>query len=62
MKAEFTYQKPDPSGVALNLTIKEALKLRNYLGGCTKTTDPDGTLRQIFDGLSSDDVFGPMIG
>lgn len=61
-RAVFTYPKPTPSGVTLNLTVKEALTLRNFCLRATKLTDPDGTVRQIIDALSTDEIFGPSIG
>lgn len=59
-KARFVYPvDPPPVGVDINLTVKEALTLRNYLLGCTNRTDPDGTIRTLVATLSDESIFGP---
>lgn len=61
-KASFKYPTPAPDGVVLELTIKEALSLRNYLLSITPRVDPGGQFKNISDALSSDTIFGPSIG
>ncbi len=61
-KAKLIVPKPQPTGVTLELTIKEGLALRNHLGGLSRGSSYGGTLATVFDTLSSEDVFGPMMG
>lgn len=63
LKVEFVYPNPiPPIGIKLTLTMKEAFKLRAFLSGATKLTDPDGTIANILGILCQDNVLGKPIG
>lgn len=62
MKAVLLYPKPMPSGVRIDLTMKEAFRLRTFLSGANKVTDRDGTIKNILDQLCDDAILSRPIG
>lgn len=46
--AKKTFPEPTPNGVALWLTYKEAVKLREFLNLSNKVNDEDGTVRNVW--------------